>query len=339
MAAGADDRAMTAPGTDQRVGVIVPTHNAQDTIAETLDSICRQTHATLDIVVVDDGSTDRSNLIIAEKARCDPRVRLVHQANAGVAAARNRGAGETDAGILAFVDADDIWAPEKIAAQLEALKQCPEPALVYCWFAQIDASSRAYPVYVNRLIEGEVLAEICRNNFVGNGSSLLMPREVFERAGGFDPSLHANRAQGCEDLLFCATVARLYPFKVVPRYLLGYRITHRNMSSDTARMLRSFDLVAARIKAEIPQHAALWTEHRRSFVLWLARRAVMAGRVAEGAALASQVTTDDSATRWEVVRDLGKTWFKSRLVPPWAKDVAVRAKLSPQRLNYQELAW
>lgn len=339
MAVDTDDRAMSASGTDERVGVIVPMHNAQDTIAETLDSICRQTHAALDIVVIDDGSTDRSSLIIAEKARCDPRVRLVHQANAGVAAARNRGAVETEAGILAFVDADDVWAPEKISAQLAALRQCPEPSLVYCWFAQIDASSRAYPVYVNRLIEGEVLAEICRNNFVGNGSSLLMPREIFERVGGFDPSLHANRAQGCEDLLFCAAAARLYPFKVVPRYLLGYRITHRNMSSDTARMLRSFDLVAARMKAEIPQHAALWTEHRRSFVLWLARRAVMAGHVAEGAALASQVTPDEGGTRWEVVRDLGKTWFKSRLVPPWAKDVAVRAKLSPQRLNYQELAW
>lgn len=324
---------------DERVGVVVPMHNAQDTIAETLDSICRQTHTALDIVVVDDGSADRSNLIVAEMARGDPRIRLVHQTNAGVAAARNRGAGETDADILAFIDADDIWAPEKIAAQLDALRQCGEPALVYCWFAQIDASSRAYPVYVNRLIEGEVLAEICRNNFVGNGSSLLVPREVFERVGGFDPSLHANRAQGCEDLLFCASAAQLYPFRVVPRYLLGYRITHRNMSSDTARMLRSFDLVATRIKAEIPQYAALWTEHRRSFVLWLARRAVMAGRVAEGAALASQVATDDNGTRWEVVRDLGKTWFKSRLVPPWAKDVAVRARLSPQRLNYQELAW
>lgn len=330
---------MTAPAGDERVGVIVPMHNAQETIAETLDSIRRQTHASLDIVVVDDGSTDRSNLIVVEAARRDPRIRLVQQANAGVAAARNRGAGETDADILAFIDADDIWAPEKIAAQLEALRLCSGPAFVYCWFAQIDACSRAYPVYVNRMIEGDVLAEICRNNFVGNGSSLLLPREIFDRVGGFDPSLHANHAQGCEDLLFCASAARLYPFKVVPRYLLGYRITHANMSSDTARMLRSFDLVAARIKTEVPQYAALWTEHRRNFVLWLARRAVMAGRVAEGAALASQAATEDSGKRWEMLRDLGKTWFKSRLVPPWAKDAAVRARLSPQRLNYQELAW
>ncbi|HKT86543.1 MAG TPA: glycosyltransferase family A protein [Novosphingobium sp.] len=330
---------MTAFAANECVGVIVPMHNAQDTIAETLDSICRQSHRALDIVVVDDGSVDRSNQIVTEMARGDPRIRLVHQANAGVAAARNRGACETGADILAFVDADDIWAPEKIAAQIEALKQCPGPALVYCWFAQIDACSRAYPVYVNRLIEGEVLAEICRNNFVGNGSSLLVPRDIFERVGGFDPSLHANRAQGCEDLLFCASAARLYPFKVVPRYLLGYRITHRNMSSDTARMLRSFDLVAARIKTEVPQYAALWTEHRRSFLLWLARRAVMAGRVAEGAALANQAAANSKGTRWEVVRDLGTTWLKSRLLPPWAKDVAVRARLSPQRLNYQELAW
>ena len=102
------------------VGVVVPMRNAERTIAATLDSISRQTHAKLDIVVVDDESTDGSVAIVAQKIRQDRRVRLVRQKNAGVAAARNTGAAATAASYLAFMDADDLWAPTKIEFQLDA---------------------------------------------------------------------------------------------------------------------------------------------------------------------------------------------------------------------------
>src|ERR1700752_2239659 len=104
------------------VGVVVPMFNAERTIRATLTSVCRQSHQALDIVVVDDGSTDRSASIVASYARQDRRIRLIRQSNAGVAHARNSGAASTDAAFLAFVDADDLWAPSKIALQMRALQ-------------------------------------------------------------------------------------------------------------------------------------------------------------------------------------------------------------------------
>src|SRR5262245_12926949 len=93
------------------VGVIVPMYNAERTISATLKSVCRQTHLALDIVVVDDGSTDASAPIVAAHTRSDQRIRLLQQKNGGVAAARNRGVAATAADLLAFIDADDLWAP------------------------------------------------------------------------------------------------------------------------------------------------------------------------------------------------------------------------------------
>src|SRR5260221_625524 len=139
---------------EQAVGVVVPMHNAERTIAATLTSICAQTHRSLDIVVVDDGSTDGSTAIVDAWRRRDPRVRVVQQANAGVAAARNAGATAARASLLAFIDADDLWAPTKIACQLAALGEGgPEAGLAYCWFASINQQDRVISFGPQPLIE------------------------------------------------------------------------------------------------------------------------------------------------------------------------------------------
>ena len=104
--------------------------------------------------------------------------------NAGVAAARNCGALQTTADYLAFVDADDLWAPDKIALQME-LVAGREPALVYCWFSHINEHSHVYPIkYRYPQIVGDVRKSLARENFVGNGSSMLVPREIFRSPGG-----------------------------------------------------------------------------------------------------------------------------------------------------------
>src|SRR5262249_43214803 len=127
------------------VAVVVPMYNAERTIGATLASICRQTHQELDIIIVDDGSSDNSASIGAAYAKQDRRIRILQQSNSGVAAARNKGAAATDAEFLAFVDADDLWAPSKIALQWQALVKGGQSAgLAYCWFALIDEDSRVF---------------------------------------------------------------------------------------------------------------------------------------------------------------------------------------------------
>ena len=101
----------------------------------------------------------------------------------------------------------------------------PAAGLAYCWFAHIDEDSRVFSLKNRPMAEGHVLQAMCKQNFVGNGSSMLLRRSAFDAAGWFDPSLRAREAQGCEDLLMCLRVAERFEFRVVPQHLVGYRIT------------------------------------------------------------------------------------------------------------------
>jgi glycosyltransferase involved in cell wall biosynthesis len=127
------------PSQATLVGVVVPAYNAAGTLDETLRSVRAQTHRALEIIVVDDGSLDDTAAIAQRHAAEDERVLVLRQANAGVAAARNVGWQTSQADLIAFIDADDLWAPTKIERQLEALNEGgPQVGLVYCWTARID---------------------------------------------------------------------------------------------------------------------------------------------------------------------------------------------------------
>lgn len=266
---------------EETVGVVVPMYNSERTIAATLASICAQTYRRLDIVVADDGSTDGSAAIVEGWRRRDPRVRLVRQSNAGVAAARNAGAAATPAQFLAFVDADDIWAPTKIEYQLAALREGGASAgLAYCWYASIDQCDRVVSFGPQPLIEGRAVRALCSANWIGNGSSLLLRREAFERVGGYEPGLRARRAQGAEDLLMCLRVAEITEFRVVPRYLVGYRMLPDSMSTDSVQMFRSTEIVLQEFLAKYPDHADELDGHLQDSRTWFAYRAGRSGRIA-----------------------------------------------------------
>ena len=176
----------------------------------------------------------------------DLRVRLIEQANAGVAAARNAGWQAARSDLIAFVDADDLWAPTKIERQLAALDRADEKVgLVYCWYSVIDAQSTVIDNQYRPTWRGDVLERLFLGNFVGNGSAALVRRQALIDADGFESRLREVGAQGCEDILFYCRVAEAYQFEVVEEPLVGYRHLSGNMSSDMARMLRSWMLVVA----------------------------------------------------------------------------------------------
>jgi len=321
------------------VAVIVPMYNAAATIDATIASICAQTHRSLDIVVVDDGSSDRSPQMVEAWMARDPRIRMVRQANSGVATARNFGAANTTASYLAFIDADDVWADNKIALQIAALTAQSRPALVYCWFAQVDSDGRIFPVSEHPAYEGDVLRQLCRSNFVGNGSSMLMPREVFDRVGGFDPSLRERGAQGCEDLMFLLGAAEFYPFLAVRNYLVGYRLTPKNMSSDTLRMLRSFDIVRQLYRTRRPALIPELDAHRTDMMLWLVRRSLIAGKVWTAGRLFAAVLKSDRALALQTLPDLLMMFARARLVPHAVKRASARMLKRAPRPRYEELSW
>jgi len=261
------------------VSVVVPSYNAGKTLDETLCSVRGQTHTHLEIIVVDDGSTDATAAVAQRHADADPRLRVIRQKNAGVAAARNTGWRAASADIIALIDSDDLWAPEKIERQLHALEQGgPDTGFVYCFFVRIDArgimSEKGNPV----AFSGDVLDQILEDNFVGNGSSMLVRRNIIAGCGGFDESLHAAGAQGCDDYLFCCRAAEICHFAVVPDFLVGYREMPGSVSASVKKMLRSWILSADQMLARRPDKRDHILKGVRRYAEWLSATAVYCRR-------------------------------------------------------------
>ena len=233
------------------VSVIVPAYNAERTLGDTLDSIRRQTHSRLEIIVVDDGSRDRTAAIAETHAAEDDRIRLIRQENGGVARARNAGAAASRGAYLAPVDADDLWHPEKIERQLALIRSDPEIGFVYTYFRRIDPHSRITASFGER-VEGKVFLRAILQNFVSNGSSLLIRRAAFEAAGGYEPALRARGVEGCEDVLLQILTARDWQVACVPEYLTGYRVYAGAMSSDQRRMTHSHCAVLEIVAQVLP---------------------------------------------------------------------------------------
>jgi len=260
------------------VTVVIPAYNAAGTIDETLRSVRAQTHRALEILVVDDGSSDATAAIAQRHAAIDERITVLRTPNGGVAAARNHGWRHGRADLFAFVDADDLWAPDKTERQLAALHAMPEAQLVYSGYVIIDEASRITLEWEGVRWQGDVLDRLLVENFVGNGSAVIVTRRALEDAGGFEPALRAANAGGCEDILFYSRVAERHPFALAPGKLIGYRYIDNNMSSDLARMLRSWRLVQAEMASRHPDRQAFMDQGFERFARWLVRRAVLIGQ-------------------------------------------------------------
>jgi glycosyltransferase involved in cell wall biosynthesis len=258
--------------------VIVPAFNAEQTIDETLLSIRRQTHANLDIVVVDDGSTDRTHQNALNHSLADNRIRVIRQPNDGVAAARNRGIAEARADFIAPIDADDLWRPTKISRQLRALRAAgPEVKLVYTWSALIDENSKVIDWGTHPLFAGDVLLALSQGNFVGNGSTALIRKSVLKELGGYDASLRTRQAQGCEDWSLFIRIAEEGHFAVIPDYLTGYRQAQGAMSRNIDQMLRSDALVRSEVVMRHPEYLSQIRSGRRAYMDWIFRRELKDG--------------------------------------------------------------
>lgn len=246
------------------VSVIIPAHNAESTLQRTLESVCQQTHANLEVIVVDDGSVDETVNLARKHAAIDERVSVLSQPNRGVAEARNAGAAASRGEFIAPIDADDLWHPRKLECQLAVMRaRGPDLGYVYCLYRRIDLEDRVLYSGDDTGIEGHAYLRHLLFNFVGNGSSLLIRRAAFDEVGGYEPDLQRQGAQGCEDYLLQLLIARSWRVGAVREYLTGYRMTPSAMSSDWARMNRSHLVMlqhVARRFPETPEHSLATAE-------------------------------------------------------------------------------
>lgn len=194
--------------------VVVPAFNCERYVRESLHSALRQSYPPLEIIVVDDGSTDSTAEVVAQMSGPCPIV-YVRQENQGPAAARNRGVAIAKGEWIAFLDADDVWDPAKLALHREYIAAYPE--IFFFWSDMNYIDERGAPR--KRKNWGDPFAErIFNRPICPLPSSVVMRKEIFSRMGGFDSRLHCY-----EDLEFFARVISGFPGKILPRELLAYR--------------------------------------------------------------------------------------------------------------------
>jgi glycosyltransferase involved in cell wall biosynthesis len=214
------------------ISVIIPTFNAEKTIAETVHSVLTQTFEDFEILVINDGSTD-STLEVLSRIQ-DPRLAVFTFPNGGVAESRNRGIQKSRGRFLTFLDSDDLWTPEKLADQWAALQSHPEAAVAYSWNDYIHENGKFFHHGWHPEFTGDVYAALFQKCFVENGSNIMVRRESVDAVGEFDPTLVPT-----EDWDFYLRLAEKYPFVCVPKVHVLYRMVPTSLSNRVLRMERS----------------------------------------------------------------------------------------------------
>ena len=215
------------------VSVVIPTHNRRGLLGMTLASVRAQREVQFEVVIVDDGSTDRTPRFLGEIQ--DQRVRVLrNERPRGVSAARNRGIAAACGDWIAFCDDDDLWAPDKLSSQLAAAR---DQARLWVYTGSVNINIR------NEVVAGrpppspdEVINLIGENNVIPGGcSSVAVHRALVERTGGFDEGLSAMA-----DWDLWLRLSRNGLPAAVLRPLVGYRVHDANLSLDRERMEREF---------------------------------------------------------------------------------------------------
>ena len=273
---------MTHPSTcpeNPLVTVVIPAYNAAAFIESTLISVIGQTYRNLEIVVVDDGSTDETAAIVSGFAERNPRIRLLKQQNAGLSAARNLGIRAAVGEYIANLDADDVWCSKNVERQLAAIRDAPfEVKVAYGWSLGIDEANRLNGGFYISFLEGRVFPALVYKFFISNASASLIHRSCFETFGVYDTRYHQEKAQGCEDWDLHLRFAKHYHFTIAPSFVTGYRQTITNMSSNDTTMARSYQITmdnARRQCPDIPDEVFHWS--RSNFALYLALNRSRAG--------------------------------------------------------------
>ncbi len=212
------------------VSVVIPCYNHANFLPDAIESVLRQTHRQVEIVVVDDGSPDNTQEVAARFAG----VRCVRQHNRGLAAARNTGIRESHSPYVVFLDADDRLLPNALAAGLACFSAHPECAFVSGGFRRIgpDGSPLGDPVIPH--VSGDHYIETLKRSFISMHATVMFRREILESVDGFDTSLRA-----CEDFDLYLRIVRNHPVHCHGSVVAEYRRHASNASSDCGLMLES----------------------------------------------------------------------------------------------------
>lgn len=296
-----------------RVSVIMPVYNVEAFVAEAIDSVLAQTFKDFELVIVDDGGNDRSLDICS--AYEDRRIRIVRQANRGLAGARNTGIAAARGEFVALLDSDDRWLPEKLALHVIHLENNPDIGVSYSPSRFIDMAGNPMRLKQNPKLQDVTPADIFCRNPVGNGSAAVIRRSALEmvafrhphdfgRACWFDESL--RQSEDIEMWLRMAVAGKVRFAGIAPA-LTEYRIGSAGLSSQVLRQYESWMVVLQRLQGYAPDFAAEHADRARAYQLrYLARRSIQLGDAGMAVTLLREAAASSLKPLFEEpVRSLG----------------------------------
>ena len=219
-----------------KVSVVITCHNYERYVGLAIESALAQTYRNLELIVVDDGSTDGSDGVISSFLS-DRRIRYIKQANRGQAGATNVAIEASQGEYVAFLDADDIWMPNKLAEQVAAFRTDQSAGVVYSDAMAIDEAGRPIGLLATNPGGGRTLDQLLLENFVPF-SSAVVRRECFATAGLLNP-----RFRVCTDYDLWLRIARQYGFVRVPKVLVQYRRKANALSGNQSEMFATARII------------------------------------------------------------------------------------------------
>lgn len=223
------------------VDVIIPTYNCEKYIGSAINSVLAQAQNIHNIHIIDDGSTDNTKKVIADLVASNEIIKYHYQENNGLSSARNTGIRFCESEYIAFLDADDIWLPNKLSSQLKKFDTTnyKHLGLVYGEYLDIDDEGKLIINYggfrLHPEIKGDVSKQLLECNYAtGSGSAVLVKRLCFDRVGLFDETLNA-----CEDWDMWMRIAQKYDFDYVATPLVMLRRHRTSMQSNQSLMVDS----------------------------------------------------------------------------------------------------
>lgn len=215
---------------ERHVSIILPTYNREHSIRKSIESILQQTYSHWELLIIDDGSTDRTEEIAADIAVSDSRVHYYRQSqNRGVAAARNEGIRQAQYDYIAFQDSDDIWKEDKLEKQMRIFEQQPRVGMVYCAYEGTRQDGVTVQVPDDSVdtenLQGNLYRQLLRRNVIG-GPTAVIRRECLDKVGGFDETLTC-----LEDWELFLRIAQMYEIGYAAEPLLVADIHEGGVSS------------------------------------------------------------------------------------------------------------
>lgn len=306
----------------KKVSVIIPIYNVEKYIAVAVQSVLNQTYENFELLIVDDGSPDRSVEICQQFT--DPRIKIIRQKNRGLAGARNTGIRNAQGTYLAFLDGDDLWLPEMLEKNIAHLETSPDVGISFNRSAFIDEAGNELGTYTMPQLKDIDVPCLLRGSPIGNGSAAVIRREVLEAIrfqdnlyGSVEDFYFDDRFRQSEDIEFWLRIVIQTPWKIagIPDVMTLYRVNTASLSANFLKQFESWEKVFEKTRSYAAEKVEPWESMARAYQLrYLARSAV---RMQAGEA-AVQLINRALSTYWRILLEEPRrtilTWLAAYLL-------------------------